>query len=59
MMILKLSLNTRMIWMIFMKLFKDRQILIVFDDLIDNILSNKKLQQTVTKNNNIIRYKCF
>ena len=58
-MILKLSLNTRMIWMIFMKLFKDRQILIVFDDLIDNILSNKKLQQTVTKNNNIIRYKCF
>ena len=48
-----------MIWMIFMKLFKDRQILIVFDDLIDNILSNKKLQQTVTKNNNIIRYKCF
>ena len=58
-MILKLSLNTRMIWMIFMKLFKDRQILIVFDDLIDNILSNEKLQQTVTKNNNIIRYKCF
>ena len=41
MMILKLSLNIRMIWMIFMKLFKDRQILIVFDDLIDNMLSNK------------------
>ena len=40
-MILKLSLNIRMIWMIFMKLFKDRQILIVFDDLIDNMLSNK------------------
>ena len=28
---------------------KDRQILIVFDDLITDMLSNKKLQQIVTE----------
>ena len=48
-MIVKLLLNTRMIWMIFIKLLKNtiqnkkREILIVFNDMIADMFSNKKL----------------
>ena len=48
-MILKLLLNTQMIWMLFIKNIekyntdKKREILIVFDDMIADMLSNKKL----------------
>ena len=54
-MILELLLYTQMIWMIFIKLLKNtiqikkRNILIVFDDMIAHILSNKNLNPTVTK----------
>ena len=54
-MILKLLLNTQMIWMIFVKNFdecntnKKRKILIVFDNVIDDMLSNKKLNLMVTE----------
>ena len=56
-MILKFLLNTRMIWMIFMKILKNTveirntnyKLIFVFDDLIADMLSNKKLQQTVTE----------
>ena len=49
-MILKISLNAQMIWMIFMKILKNAiQItsvkLIVFDDMIADKLSNKSLIQ--------------
>ena len=53
--ILKLSLNTKVIWMIFIKVLKNtnqmkkRKILIVFDDMIANILSNKERNPTVTE----------
>ena len=51
-MILKLLLNTRMIWMIFTKILKNspnkkQEILIVFDDMITNMLS--KLNPVVTE----------
>ena len=42
--ILKRLLNTRMIWMTFMKTLKKstrRKVLVIFYDLIDDILSNK------------------
>ena len=42
-MVLKLLLNTRMIWVIFIK------VLIVFDDMIADMLNNKKLNPIVTK----------
>ena len=47
MMILKLSLNTQMIWEMFIKILKNtmqknRKKLIVFDDMIANMISNKK-----------------
>ena len=47
-MILKLLLNTQMMWMIFTKILKNtiqikRKVLIVFDDMIADILSNEKL----------------
>ena len=54
-MVLKLLLNTRMIWMIFIKNIeeynpnKKRKILIVFDDMIADMLSNKKLNPIVTE----------
>ena len=54
-MILKLLLNAKMIWMIFIKNIeeynpnKKRKILIVFDYIIADILSNRKLNLIVTK----------
>ena len=61
-MIQKLLLNARMIWMIFMKILNNtilnnkkfdtdekRKILIVFDDMIAYMLSNKKLHSIVTE----------
>ena len=54
-MILKLLLNTQMIWMIFVKNLdecntnKKRKILIVFDNVIDDMRSNKKLNLMVTE----------
>ena len=56
-MILKFLLNTQMIWMIFMKILKNAaeirntnyKLIFVFDDLIADMLSNKKLQQTVAE----------
>ena len=54
-MILKLLLNTRTIWIIFIKTLKNttqikkRKILIVFDDMIADMLSNKKLNSIVTE----------
>ena len=50
-MILKLLLNTGMIWMISEKdnSIKNRKILIAFDDMIADVLSNKKLYPLVTK----------
>ena len=52
-MIQKLLLSTQMIWTIFIKIQEynpniRRKILIVFDDLIAHMLSNKKLNPTVT-----------
>ena len=48
-MIQKLLLNTTMIWMIFMRILKNtnkkRKILIAFDDMIAEMLSNKKLNR--------------
>ena len=47
--------NTQMIWMIFIKILKNiiqiknEKVLIVFDDMIVDILSNKKLNPTVTE----------
>ena len=54
-MILKLLLNTQMIWMIFIKILKNTtqtrnaEILIDFDDMIADILSTKKLNPIVTE----------
>ena len=54
-MILNLLLNTQMIWMIFIKNTeeyspnKKRKILIVFDYIIADILSNRKLNLIVTE----------
>ena len=47
--------NTQMIWMIFIKILKNiiqiknEKVLIVFDDMIVDMLSNKKLNPTVTE----------
>ena len=45
-MIQKLLLNNQMIWMILIKIWKNankkQQMLIVLDDMIDDMLSNKK-----------------
>ena len=52
-MILKLLLNTQMIWMIFIKKTeeynpdKKRKMLIVFDDMIADVVSNKKFNPVV------------
>ena len=55
-MVLKLLLNTRMIWMRFIKPFNNTtQILIVFDNMVADMLSNKililviKIKNSVTK----------
>ena len=54
-MILKLLLNTQMIWMILIKTLKDttqkkqHKILIVLDDIIADVLSNKDLTPIVTE----------
>ena len=54
-MIQKLLLNTQMIWMIFKKTLKNiiqiknKKILIVFDDMTADMLSNKKLNVIVTE----------
>ena len=54
-MILKLLLNTQMIWMIFIKILKNtiqiknKKILIAFDDMIADMFSNKKLTPIVTE----------
>ena len=54
-MILKLLLNTEMIWMILIKTLKDttqkkrHKILIVLDDIIADMLSNKDLTPIVTE----------
>ena len=54
-MILKLLLNTQMIWMIFIKTLnnaiqkKPRKTFIVFDDMIAGMHSNKKLNPIVTE----------
>ena len=51
-MIQKLLLNTNMIWMIFIEIFKNtfrirKKKLIVFDDMIAFLLNNKSLNPTV------------
>ena len=53
-MILKLLLNTQMIWMIFIKILKNtiqikNKILIVFDYIIPDMLNNEKLNPIVTE----------
>ena len=54
-MTLKLLLNTQMICMIFIKILKNTiqinnvRILIVFDDMIANMLNNKKLNPVVNE----------
>ena len=51
-MIPKLLLNTQMIWMIFLRILKNiiqikNEILIIFDDMIADLLSNKKLNRHI------------
>ena len=54
-MILKLLLNTQMMWIIFIKILKNTvqikecKILIVFDDMIADMLRNKKRTPIVTE----------
>ena len=54
-MILKLLLNTQIIWKLFMKILKfinpnkKRKMLIVFNDMIADMLTNKKLNLVVTE----------
>ena len=53
-MIFKRSLNTQMIWVIFMKNReynpnKKRKVLIIFDDMIADMSSNKKRNWIVTE----------
>ena len=49
-MIQKLSLNTQMIWMAFIRILqKAIQILIIFDDMITGMLSNRKFNPIVTE----------
>ena len=52
-MIQKIVLNTQMIWVIFIKILKNttkkHKILIVFDDMIADMLSNKRFNPIVTE----------
>ena len=53
-MILKLLLNIRMIWMIFIKILKNKpykkqKILIIFDDVIADMLGNEKHDPIITE----------
>ena len=54
-MILKLLLNTLMIWMIFKKILKNtiqikkRKLLIIFDEMIADFFSSKKLNAIVSE----------
>ena len=54
-MILKLLLNTLMIWMIFKKILKNtiqikkRKLLIIFDEVIADMFSSKKLNAIVSE----------
>ena len=54
-MIKELLLNIQMVWMIFIKLSKNtiqietKKILIVFDDIIADMVSNKKVNPVVTE----------
>ena len=53
-MILKRLLNTRMIWMVFIKMLRNKtqikhKISIVFDDTVADMLSNKKINSIVTE----------
>ena len=54
-MILKLLLNTLMIWMIFKKILKNtiqikkRKLLIIFDEMIADMFSSKKLNAIVSE----------
>ena len=54
-MILKLLLNAKMIWMIFIKNIEEYnpnkkcKLIIIFDDMIADMLSNKKLNPVVTE----------
>ena len=51
-MILKLLSNTQMIWLIFIKILKNaiqiKKKLIVLDDMVADILNNKKLDPILT-----------
>ena len=52
-MVLKVLLNTQIIWVLFIKILKTtiqiRLYLIVFEDVISDMLSNKKLNPIVTE----------
>ena len=54
-MVQKLLLNIQLIWMIFIKILKNiiqtnnKKMLIVFDDIIADMLGNKKLNQIITE----------
>ena len=52
-MIQKIFLNTQMMWVIFIKILKNttkkQKILIVFDDMIPDMLSNKRFNPIVTE----------
>ena len=54
-MILKILLNTQMIWMIFIKILKKiirikkYKIVMVFDDMVADMLSDKRLNPIVTE----------
>ena len=54
-MVLKHLLNTQIIWMIFVKILKNtypnkkRKILTIFDNMIADMLNNKKLNPIVTE----------
>ena len=57
-MILKHLLNTQMIWVIFMKNreynpSKKRKVLIIFDDMIADMFSNKKRNWIVTESSQV------
>ena len=49
MIILKLLLNTQMIFKMFIRLSKKRKVLIVFDDMIADMINDKKLNSVVTE----------
>ena len=57
-MVLKHLLNTQMIWVIFMKNreynpSKKRKVLIIFDDMIADMFSNKKRNWIVTESSQV------